>query len=171
MHILEFIYCPKCKGELEKHEEYLRCLSCGEKLYINPTPGVSVLPIKNGKVLLSRRGIDPWKGELDTIGGFMKPKESAEEAGLRESLEETGLVVKDFVYLGTYHSEYGYPLGEPVINIYYTAKVESGTEVAHDDVSELLWLPIEETQTVKSSFANVRDSLSDLRKWYKKGKL
>lgn len=171
MHILEFIYCPSCKGELEKYEEYLRCLSCGEKLYINPTPGVSILPVADGKVLLSRRAIEPWRGELDTLGGFMKPNESAEEAGLREVKEETGLVVEDLTYLGTYPSEYGYPAGEPVINIYYIAKVKSGKEVASDDVSELLWFPIKETEKIKSSFANVKNSLRDLRKWYKEGKL
>lgn len=171
MHILEFKYCPLCKGELERHDGYLRCLNCGEKLYINPTPGVSVFPIKDNKVLLSRRAIDPWKGELDTIGGFMEPNESAEEAGLRETKEETGLELENLVYLGTYPSEYGFPIGEPVINIYFIAKIKSGKEVAHDDVSELLWVPIEETDKVKSSFANVTDSLRDLRKWFKEGKL
>ncbi|MBI4157788.1 NUDIX domain-containing protein [Candidatus Woesebacteria bacterium] len=167
MHILEFKHCPNCKGELERHEEYLRCLSCGEKIYINPTPGVSVLPVKDGKVLLSRRAIEPWKGEIDTVGGFMKPNESAEEAGLRETKEETGLIVGDLIYLGTYPSEYGHPVGEPVINIYYIAEVKSGKEVADDDVSELLWFPIEKTGKIKSSFANVLNSLRDLRRWFK----
>lgn len=167
MHILEFKYCPNCKGELERHEGYLRCLGCGEKLYINPTPGVSVFPVKNGKVLLSRRAIDPWKGELDTIGGFMGLNESAEEAGKRETKEETGLDIKDLVYLGTYPSEYGSPNGEPVINIYFLAKVKGGKETAKDDVSELIWYPIEKTDEIKSSFANVIDSLKDLRRWFK----
>ena len=167
MHILEFVYCPKCKGELEKHDEYLRCLSCNEKLYINPTPGVSVLPVKDGKVLLSKRAIEPWKGEWDTLGGFMKPDESMEEAGLREVKEETSLILEDLKYLGTYPSEYGYPIGEPVINIYYVAKIKSGEEKPNDDVSELKWFPIEETDKIKSSFANVKNALRDLRKWYK----
>ena len=171
MHILEYKYCPNCKGELEHHEGYLRCLTCGEKLYINPTPGVSVFPVKDGKVLLSRRAVDPWKGEFDTIGGFMNPNESGEEAGIRETKEETGLDIENLVYLGTYPSEYGSPVGEPVINIYYIAKVKSGKEAANDDVSELIWLPIEETDKIRSSFTNVTDSLKDLRKRYKEGKI
>jgi len=71
-----------------------------EKGYEKPsvTVDIVIFTIKNNelKILLVKRNIDPFKGKWAIPGGFVRIKESLEEAAKRELQEETG--VKD-VYL------------------------------------------------------------------------
>ncbi|MEK6816876.1 MAG: NUDIX domain-containing protein [Nanoarchaeota archaeon] len=76
------------------------------------------------KVLLIKRGKEPFSGHWCLPGGFMKIDESPENAALRELKEETG--VKD-VYLEQLYT-FGEPKRDPrgrVISISYFALVDS----------------------------------------------
>ncbi len=65
--------------------------------------GFGVLLVKDGKVLLGRRHPDPEKadsafrsaGEWSLPGGKLEWGESFEEGALRETLEETGITIKN----------------------------------------------------------------------------
>lgn len=163
-----FKYCPNCKKNLVKKNECFYCQSCRTKIYLNPAPVVSVLPIKNGKVLLGKRNIAPYKGELDTIGGFMQIKESAEETAKREFLEETGVKISKLEYLG---SAWGtYEPGEYTTGLNYIVRLNKEKLKAQDDISSLVWIPINKAHLVKSSFRVVKETLKDLQKWYKERK-
>lgn len=61
-----------------------------------PTVVVSVLIIKDGRLLLARRKIGNHAGKLDTPGGKLESGESFEEAAARELFEEAGLVASEF---------------------------------------------------------------------------
>ena len=61
--------------------------------FVNPLPVTIVLvPVDEG-LLLVRRNIEPHKGKLALPGGYIDLGESWQEAGAREVLEETGIVI------------------------------------------------------------------------------
>ena len=61
-----------------------------------------MIPVINGKVVLGRRSIEPAKGRWGFPCGYVEWGESAEEAAVRETVEEIGLKVKACSLLGVY---------------------------------------------------------------------
>lgn len=93
------------------------CATCGETTWSNPLPvAVMLLPVSypDGRagVVVVRRDIEPYRGDLALPGGFIETGESWREAAVRELREETGLVAEpDEVTLFDVHSSYnGYTL-------------------------------------------------------------
>ncbi len=56
--------------------------------------GVSAVIVQDGRVLLVRRGNEPFKGTWSLPGGHVEPGETDREAVKREVREETGLDVE-----------------------------------------------------------------------------
>ncbi len=61
---------------------------------VQPIVGVGAVVIKDGKVLLVKRGIDPNKGIWAIPGGALKLGETLQAGAEREILEETGITIK-----------------------------------------------------------------------------
>src|SRR5512137_1608916 len=59
-----------------------------------PIVGVGAVVIKEGKVLLVKRGVEPNKGVWAIPGGSLKLGETLQEGAEREILEETGITIK-----------------------------------------------------------------------------
>ena len=63
----------------------------------NPSPvAVLLVPVRHEDsegVMVIRRGIDPEKGKLALVGGFLEAHETWQAGGAREVLEETGIEV------------------------------------------------------------------------------
>ena len=93
--------------------------------------------MRDGKVLLGRRAIEPARGQWDIPGGFLEPWEHPEDAAVREVAEETGLRIQITqllsVVVDTYRDEHY------TLNLYYLAEVVGGVEQAADDLAELRW--------------------------------
>lgn len=159
-------FCPQCKNPLHPKDIHYYCPLCKTTIYVNPKPCVSVLPIKDGKVLLGKRAIEPYKGEYDLIGGFMEVGESVEEAAKREVKEETGLDIELVELLGTYSDQYG-KAGDYTINIQFIAKIVGGKMKAQEDVASLHWLPIDKLPKTRG-FKNTQKTLKYLQIWYGK---
>ncbi|MFI5262125.1 MAG: NUDIX domain-containing protein, partial [Candidatus Limnocylindrales bacterium] len=94
-------YCSRCGAELHfgpidgDHRDRLSCPACGFIAYVNPRLVVTTLPITPaGEVVLLRRGIDPGRGAWAQPGGFLEIDETVREGAIRETLEETGLIVE-----------------------------------------------------------------------------
>ncbi|PKN38767.1 MAG: NUDIX hydrolase [Deltaproteobacteria bacterium HGW-Deltaproteobacteria-2] len=61
---------------------------------VEPRVGVGAITIRDGKVLLVKRGTEPSKGLWAIPGGTLKLGESMQECAAREIFEETGITIK-----------------------------------------------------------------------------
>jgi ADP-ribose pyrophosphatase YjhB (NUDIX family) len=102
-------YCSRCGaplkfGPLEGEDRHrLGCDACGFIAYVNPRLVVTTIPVtEDGKVILLRRGIEPGLGWWAQPGGFLEVDETVTEGAVRETLEETGLVVEPGEIIGLY---------------------------------------------------------------------
>ncbi len=78
------------------------CGGCGYIAYLNPVTVAGTIPVYKGKILLLKRGIQPQKGKWTFPAGFVELGESAEDAAVRETWEETGIKVKIGPMVGAY---------------------------------------------------------------------
>lgn len=130
-------FCPRCGAKLSNQEESLLCQTCGFEFFYNPASAVCLLTRnKKGEILLAKRKIEPYKGSWDTVGGFVSPGESIEEAATREFKEETNLDAKVIKYWGSMPDFYGKD-GIQVSNLFLEMEIIGGEMEAHDDVAEL----------------------------------
>ena len=102
-------FCTRCGSELEfgavegEDRHRLSCRSCGLVSYVNPRLVVTTIPVNDaGEVVLLRRGIEPGRGWWAQPGGFLEVDETVTEAAIRETLEETGLIVEPGEIVGLY---------------------------------------------------------------------
>jgi ADP-ribose pyrophosphatase YjhB (NUDIX family) len=102
-------YCSRCGARLTfgpvegEERERLACESCGFVAYVNPRLVVTTIPVTdNGRVVLLRRGIEPGYGLWAQPGGFLEIDETVQEGAIRETLEETGLLVEPHEIVGLY---------------------------------------------------------------------
>jgi ADP-ribose pyrophosphatase YjhB (NUDIX family) len=102
-------HCSRCGGELEfgpvegEDRERHRCLACGCVTYINPRLVVTTLPVTDaGELVLIRRAIEPGRGTWAQPGGFLEADETVIQGAVRETLEETCLVVEPSRIVGIY---------------------------------------------------------------------
>jgi ADP-ribose pyrophosphatase YjhB (NUDIX family) len=157
-----FRFCPDCgaplahPGEPTERLVAQHCSVCGHTHYRNPKPSAGVLLVRDGRLLLGRRAIEPHFGLWDIPGGFLNPWEHPAEAATREVAEETGLTVHSLDLLTIVHDTYGD--AHYVLNFYYLAQVEPGEPAPDDDVSELQWFAPEEIPTALA-FASCRTAI------------
>lgn len=162
--MIQYNFCPKCGTAIPAVSNPPHCETCAVTYYRNAKPCASVLPVKDGKVLLAKRGRDPLKGAYDIIGGFMEAAELPEDAAIREAKEETGLDVKIVSLLGTYVDRYGDD-GDYTLNLHYIGEVIGGEMQAMDDVASLEWVPIGDVP-LDEGFQNTKAGLRDLKEKY-----
>lgn len=99
------------------------------------------------KVLLIKRGIDPYKGHWAFPGGFLRMDETAEQGALRELKEETGLENAFVEQLGAF-SEVKRDPRERVITIAFFALVNIQDVKGGDDAAEADWFRIDDMPTL-----------------------
>lgn len=161
--MIHYQFCPQCNNKLDLSEEYPYCSKCNLTIYLNSKPTASILPIDGDKVLLAKRGIEPFKGCWDIIGGFLKLGEDPQDGALREAMEETNLQMEITGLLNIYMDKYG-PDGDDTLNIVYLGKVISGKMKAQDDVSSLEWINIKDIDQISKGFKNTLTAFKDLKK-------
>lgn len=100
-------------------------------------PAVSVAALRDGKVLLVKRGRSPSKGFYAFPGGRVESGESLEEAARRELLEETGVIAHDLTPLAVVHIPPSPHEGAPGYELHvFTAGAVEGEPFPADDAEE-----------------------------------
>jgi len=144
-----FNFCPRCGHPLElaeKDDGRLRptCPNCHFTHYANPALAVGVLVTDyQNRVCLIKRGEEPRKGYWGLPAGFMEGDETAENAAIRECLEETGLEVElDGLYqLSSYRHADRETSG---VLILYRAHILGGTARPGTDTTEVRFFAADE---------------------------
>jgi ADP-ribose pyrophosphatase YjhB (NUDIX family) len=137
------LYCSRCGAELrhgavdgeDRHRS--SCSACGHIAYVNPRLVVTTLPVTaDGRLVLLRRGIEPGLGAWAQPGGFLEVDETVHEAAIRETLEETGLIVRPGEVVGFYTR-----LEAAVVVVVFEAEVVSGTAAPTPEALEIQAFP------------------------------
>ena len=122
-------FCSRCGARLRTGEipgedrERLACDACGYIAYVNPRLVVTAIPVTDaGEVVLLRRGIEPAYGSWAQPGGFLEVDETVNQAAIRETFEETGLVVEPGEIVGLYSR-----LEAAVVAVVFEATIIGGT--------------------------------------------
>jgi len=141
--------CSRCGGTLvygpvegEDRKRH-RCADCGCVTYVNPRLVVTTLPVTaDGRLVLIRRAIPPGIGTWAQPGGFLEADETVVQGAVRETLEETCLVVEPTQIVGIYSRPQA-----AVVVIAYEAAIVGGEmrptpeslEVRDFSVEEIPW--------------------------------
>lgn len=104
---------------------------------------------KQLKILLVKRGEEPFKGLYSLPGGFLRPGETIESAALRELKEETGLSEAKLIPLKTYSEPERDPRGWIISCAFaaLTRTIELDTEEMSDAESSC-WMTVEMRSSV-----------------------
>jgi NAD+ diphosphatase len=144
-------YCPSCGKESLNWdgEKKWSCPNCNFTLYNNVAGAVAVVIRHQDEIYLTRRNRDPKKGKLDLAGGFVDPKESAEETCKRELFEELqiNIDISNLKYLTSLPNVYQYKeIDYNTIDLFYEYNVSEKFEVNLElsEISEAVWIPLRE---------------------------
>lgn len=138
-------YCPWCTHSLPETNPFRQeCGSCGFVLYHNSSPCVGALPQDGrGRVLLGRRGVDPYRGDWNAVGGFLQYGEDPLAGLKREVREELGVACEVGEFITMEADSYGVD-GPALMNAYFTVHLAPGAFRPRDDVTELRWFPLDD---------------------------
>lgn len=152
-------YCPSCGKESLNWdgEKKWSCPECNFTLYNNVAGAVAVVIRFENEIYLTKRNRDPKKGKLDLPGGFVDPRESAEETCKRELFEELQLEVdiSNLKYLTSLPNVYQYKqIDYNTIDLFYEYKVSEKFKVQLDisEISDAVWIPLDELNSEDIAF-------------------
>jgi len=121
---------------------------------------------RRGRVLLVQRARPPFLGSWGLPGGFCEWKETTEKCCVRETREETGLVVKVTELRGVYSK----PNRDPRVHnitVLYAVRVLRGRAKGGDDAADARWFTPRELRRLRFAFDHreiVREQLKQDRR-------
>ncbi|MEM0451407.1 MAG: NUDIX hydrolase [Nitrososphaerota archaeon] len=117
-----------------------------------PIPAVGLFVVKDGRVLLVRRGNEPGRGKWSLPGGRVRFGERSEDAAVREMREETGLEVRLRKVVDVVDVFWRGPEGELLehfVIVDFEAEVVGGELRASDDAIDARWFSPEELEGIE----------------------
>lgn len=108
-----------------------------------PVVGVGAVAIRDGAILLVRRGRPPNEGLWTLPGGRLLWGESLTAAARREFAEETGLEAEVGEVAGVVERIFE-DEGYHYVIVDYFVTVADGTPVPGDDATDARWVPLDE---------------------------
>ena len=161
----DWTHCPRCAAEIDVDQGKAECSECGFTEYASSKPTANAVCVDDeGRVLLSRRGVDPSKGMWDFPGGFLDEEEHPLEGIRRELKEEAGVEVEPIEFLGVWLERYdGDGSPQVTLNTYWTARIVEGNPEAADDVAELRWFAPDDIPDDELAFPHISEVISAWR--------
>lgn len=137
-------YCPRCgTPHAQPGSVPFHCAACDFTSYFGPVAAVGgIVANEKNQLLLVRRARDPGKGQWGLPGGFVDRNETAEQAVIREVLEETNLDVLQCTYLMTSPNWYDYKgIIAPIVDLFFICRVDTNQRVtlAEDELEHHEW--------------------------------
>ncbi|MBN2411034.1 NUDIX hydrolase [candidate division KSB1 bacterium] len=135
---MEYKICPNCGHSLvvryREGRDRKVCENCGFIYYKNPTPAAAVVLVENGRVLLVKRKYEPKAGFWSLPAGFVEYDETPEQAAVRETREETGIMTRITKLLGVTGSCEDH--NSNIVLVIYKVEKISGSLTPGDDAIE-----------------------------------
>jgi ADP-ribose pyrophosphatase len=138
----------------------------------HPLVGVGAVIIKEGKMILVKRGAEPGRGQWSIPGGLVELGESVRDAVVREAKEETGLDVAivvdrpldafdnvDLDEKGGFHYHF--------VLLQFLTRPKSGDLKPSSDAADAHWISLEDvekydlTKSFRRFFTKHKDELSE----------
>ena len=113
------------------------CPVCGYVVFYDPKVAVVIFVADGDQLLLVKRHNDPGSGHWALPAGFVDADEDPKVAAIRETQEETGLVVAVDRLIDLLHRPDDDGLADLVIA--YRAHVVGGSLAADDDADDAAW--------------------------------
>lgn len=132
------------------------CGRCKFIAYLNPCVVAGAIPMRRGKILLLRRGIEPMKGSWTFPAGYVEIGETVADAAVREAKEETRVTIKTERVLGVYSYDFS-----GVAVVVYLAKYVSGKAGTTPESLEVREFLPSEIPWHDLAFPSTRDALTD----------
>ena len=117
-----------------------------------PIVGVGAVIVAEGRALVVKRATEPLKGQWSIPGGAVELGETLRQAAVRETREETGLVVEAGDVLEVFDSIYRDPDGRAQFHyvlVDFGCRVVGGALQAASDASAVRWVSAEELAGLK----------------------
>ena len=172
MHLAAF--CPRCAAPLVEKVPDLDsrprrvCSKCAFVVYLNPKIAAGTLPVRDGRIAMIRRGVEPSHGKWSWPCGYVEIDETVEEAAQRETLEESGLTVRLSRLLGAYsYPVRGAATHGPTTGLVIMAWATGGVEgelVPGDDAADAAWFQPSKIPWEELAFDSTRRALEDWAK-------
>lgn len=137
------------------------CPHCDFIYFTDPKVGVGVLIVKEGRILLVRRTMQPERGKWSIPAGFLDRGEDPREVAVRETLEETNLRVAIAGLLDVYYNP---PRGQGGASVFilYQGRLLGGELEPGDDADAAGFFALDELPEL--AFASTRDAIRLLQK-------
>jgi NAD+ diphosphatase len=115
------LYCGMCGSPMRFHTNISkRCTNCGKEIWPAIAPAIIVAITKGEEILLVQS--KNFRGNyMGLVAGFVETGETLEDCVKRETLEETGITIKNIQYFAS--QAWPYPSG---LMLGFTAEYESG---------------------------------------------
>jgi NAD+ diphosphatase len=168
LDIIQFRFCPRCgEGNLQLYDaKSFICVSCGF-VYYHSSAAVAVGIIEyDGKIILTRRAVEPQKGLFALPGGFVDYDESLEGALKRELHEELNITVTTPTYLCSHWERYLFRevLYFSSVAFFVASANDISNIAANDDVDAFLLIQPNDIDDRTLAFESDKVALAEYQK-------
>ena len=158
-----FDYCPSC-GSRDIYFDNIkkfRCEACSFTFFQNVAAAAAAILEYDGKIIAIKRGQEPQKGKLDLPGGFLDPKETAEDGLKREIKEEFRIDLGELKYLGSYPNIYKYKgVLYHTCDLFFYSKIDTPpVDFNRNEIEELVLIDLKKILVDEFAFESTKVGL------------